>query len=149
MHHDIRPVIAPEFWELIQKNCDNSLRGRDLSSKAQQEQHEEEQNTPERGNWHLRHSLWVGYEGQPDPLGHHLVHGGVLEVGHVADDSEDDKPGKDTGHTVTTGHDDGVSEDVVVEVIVAGEGDHNSPGDSDGEEYLRTSICPNLETNVF
>ena len=42
MCHDIRPVIAPEFWELIQKNCDNSLSGGDLSSKAQQEQHEEE-----------------------------------------------------------------------------------------------------------
>ena len=70
-------------------------------------------------------------------------------MGHVADDPEDDEPGKDTGHAVTTGHDDGVSEDVVVEVIVAGEGDHNSPGDADGEEYLCTSICPNLDTSVF
>ena len=63
---------------------------------------------------------------------------------HEANDAKDDKTSKDTGDTVTTGHNDGISEDIVVKIIVAGQCDYYSPGDSDGEKYLSTGISPDL-----
>ena len=63
---------------------------------------------------------------------------------HEADDTKDDKASEDTGDTVATGHYDSISEDIVVEVIVAGQGDHHTPGHTNWEKYLSTSISPHL-----
>ena len=46
---------------------------------------------------------------------------------HVADDPEDDEAGEHAGDAVAYGDDDGVPDHVVVEVVVAGQGDHHAP----------------------
>ena len=54
------------------------------------------------------------------------------------------KASKDAGDTVAHGYHDGVPEDVVPEVVVGGQGDHSSPGHSEGEEDLDTGVSPHL-----
>ena len=58
--------------------------------------------------------------------------------------TEDDEASKDWGDTVAHGNHDGVPEDVVPEVVVGGQGDHSSPGHSEGEEDLDTGVSPHL-----
>ena len=48
-------------------------------------------------------------------------------VCHVADDPEDDEAGEHAGDAVADGDDDGVPEHVVMEVVVACQGDHHAP----------------------
>jgi len=64
---------------------------------------------------------------------------------HVADDSKDDKTSKETCQTITQPNYYGISEDIVLELVVTGQSDHPSPGDPQGEEYLDTCIRPDLE----
>ena len=51
-----RPVVAPELWELVLEDGDDRLRGGDLGPEAEQEQHQEEEHGPDRGDGHLGHS---------------------------------------------------------------------------------------------
>ena len=62
----------------------------------------------------------------------------------VQEYTKDYKAGKHAGHTVPHGHHDGVPEDVVPEVVVAGQSDHPSPGHSQREEDLDAGIGPDL-----
>ena len=84
-----RPVVAPELGELVLEDGDDCLRGGDLGPEAEQEQHQEEEYGPDRGDGHLGrscdslydslvtaylgHGLWVGDEGEPRALGHHVL----------------------------------------------------------------------------
>ena len=70
-------------------------------------------------------------------------------MSHESNDAKDDKPSKDTGDTVTNRNHDTISEDVVAELVVAGQSDHTTPGNTKWEENLDTSICPNLQTTTF
>ena len=63
-------------------------------------------------------------------------------MGHEADDAEDDEAREDAGAAVADGHHDGVPEDVVVELVVGGEGDHHPPGDAQREEDLGAGVGP-------
>ena len=63
-------------------------------------------------------------------------------MGHEANDAKDDKPSEDAGAAIPEGDQYGVLVDVVVELVVAGEGDHDAPGDAQGEEDLGTGVCP-------
>ena len=63
-------------------------------------------------------------------------------MSHEADDAEDDEAREDAGAAVANGHHDGVPVDVVVELVVGGEGDHHPPGDAQGEEYLGAGVSP-------
>ena len=68
-------------------------------------------------------------------------------MGHEADDTKDDKSSKYTGATIPEGDHDGVPVDVVVELVVAGEGDHDPPGDPEGEEDLGAGISPDPDVS--
>ena len=65
-------------------------------------------------------------------------------MSHESNDPKDDKAGKEAGHAVAAADHDGVAEHVVLELVVAGEGDHAAPGDAQREEDLDAGVGPNL-----
>ena len=65
-------------------------------------------------------------------------------MSHEPDDPEDDKTGEEAGHAVAAADHDGVAEHVVLELVVAGQGDHAAPGDAKREEDLDASVRPHL-----
>ena len=66
--------IVPELGELVSEDGDHSLGGGELGPKPQGEQHQEEEDAPERGDGHPGHGLGVGDEGQARALGCHVSH---------------------------------------------------------------------------
>ena len=66
-------------------------------------------------------------------------------MSHEPNDPEDDKAGKEAGHAVAAADHDGVAEHVVLELVVAGEGDHAAPGDPERKEDLDAGVGPHLE----
>ena len=52
----------------------------------------------------------------------------VGDVGHVAQDRKDDKPGEEASDGVADGYDDGVSVTVPLELVVGGESDDTATG---------------------
>lgn len=68
--------------------------------------------------------------------------GFVVEGGLEAIDGESDHTGKDGGATVDEGHSNGLALEVVVVVIVAGEGDEGTEAKAQGEEDLRGGVDP-------
>ena len=65
-------------------------------------------------------------------------------MSHESNDPKDDKAGKEAGHAVAAADHDGVAKHVVLELVVAGEGDHAAPGDPQGEEDLDAGVGPDL-----
>ena len=65
-------------------------------------------------------------------------------MSHEPDDPKDDKTGEEAGHAVAAADHDGVAEHVVLELVVAGQGDHAAPGDAEREEDLDASVRPHL-----
>ena len=65
-------------------------------------------------------------------------------MGHEPNDPEDDKASKEAGTAVANTNHDTVPVDVVLELVVAGEGDHAAPGDTEGEEDLDAGVGPDL-----
>ena len=65
-------------------------------------------------------------------------------MSHEPNDPKDDEAGEEAGHAVTAADHDGVAEHVVLELVVAGEGDHAAPGDAEGEEDLDACVRPHL-----
>ena len=68
---------------------------------------------------------------------------------HVADDAEDNKACEKAGAAVAHPDQHRIPEHVVLKLVVAGEGDHATPGDAQREEDLDTGVCPNLDMENF
>ena len=66
-------------------------------------------------------------------------------VSHKSNNSENDESSKDASAAIPEGYHDGVPVHVVVELVVAGEGDHDAPGDTQGEEDLRAGVRPDSD----
>ena len=64
----------PELRELVSEDGDHGLGGGELGPEPQGEQHQEEEDGPERRDGHPGHSLGVGNEGQARALGSHVSH---------------------------------------------------------------------------
>ena len=128
------PVLSPQCWKLVLEDSDNCLCSGKLGAKTEGEKHQEEEDRPEWGDGHPRDSLRIGDECQSSTLGGDLFNGDSKLVGHVTNDAEDDKSGKEACDAITHSHEQCISEDIVVELVVAGEGDHAAPGDPEGEE---------------
>ncbi len=62
-----------------------------------------------------------------------------------ADDGEDDEAGVDLGEGVAGGHDDGVPEGVVPELVIAGEDELTAEADAEREEDLRRRLLPHVD----
>ena len=65
-------------------------------------------------------------------------------MSHEPNEPKDDEAGKEAGHAVAAADHDGVAEYVVLELVVAGQGDHAAPGDAEREEDLDASVRPHL-----
>ena len=63
-------------------------------------------------------------------------------MGHVAENGEDDKTGEKAGGTVDDAGDQGVSVDIVVELVVAGKGQQHTKAGAQREEDLRGGVHP-------
>ena len=66
-------------------------------------------------------------------------------MSHEPDDPKDDKTGEEAGHAVAAADHDGVAEYVVLELVVAGQGDHAAPGDAEREEDLDAGVRPHVD----
>ena len=77
-------------------------------------------------------------------MGRHFFDRYPKLVSHEPDDPKDDKSGKEASHAVAAADHDGVPEHIVLELVVAGEGDHAAPGDPEREEDLDACVCPHL-----
>ncbi len=75
-----------------------------------------------------------------------FLNGLVQFISHEADKAEDYKASIEAGGAVGTGNDNRIAEDVVVELVVAGQGDESAPAGSKREEDLDSSISPDLLT---
>ena len=124
------PVLPSQRRELVLKNSDDCLGGGELGAETKREKHQEEEDGPEGGDRHPGHGLRIGNERQSSSLGSNIFDRDAQFVGHVADDAKDDKSSKEACDAIAHSHEQGISEDVVVELVVAGQGDHAAPGDA-------------------
>ena len=108
------------------------------------DQHEEEQNCPEEAARHGGNSIRVHDEHQTLPLHTHILHTQPLHFGHVAQHAEDDESRHEAGDAVDGAGEDGVLVAVVVELVVAGQGEQCSEPWSKREEDLCGCSYPNL-----
>ena len=68
----------------------------------------------------------------------------ILAIRQVAQDGEDDQPGKDGGDGVADAHNEGVSVTIVPELVVAGERQLAAVTHGEREENLRGRRAPDL-----
>ena len=61
-HHPGLPLS--QLRELIQNAGDNVLDDGELGVEAESEEHQEEEQRPESGDWQSRHQFWVGHKRQ-------------------------------------------------------------------------------------
>lgn len=80
-----------------------------LSPQSQEDEHEEEEQRPERWDGKQSEGFWVGHEGQPWAVVSDLRHGDVQVVRHEAQDGENDEAGVYAGCAVGYTDDDAVS----------------------------------------
>lgn len=66
----------------------------------------------------------------------------MLHVCHIAQHGEDHESGQKAGQTINAAGDDGVAITIVVEFVVAGEGEQRAKSGTQREEYLRCGIDP-------
>ena len=67
------PVFAPEGGELVLQDGHYGFGCGDLGPEAEQEQHQEEEDGPDRGHRHPGHSLGVRDEGEPRAVSHNIL----------------------------------------------------------------------------
>ena len=138
------PVLPSQRRELVLKNGDDGLRGGELGAETKGEKHQEEEDGPEGRDGHPGHGLRISNERQSSSLGGNIFDRDAQLVGHVTDDAKDDKSSEEACDAIAHSHEQGISEDVVVELVVAGQGDHAAPGDAEREEDLDASVRPHL-----
>ncbi|RUS89268.1 hypothetical protein EGW08_002942, partial [Elysia chlorotica] len=114
---------------------------------------------PEVRDGHLGHSLGVHNEDEAWALGNHFLYGQTSGVTHKAQHREDDKASKHRGEAVNARdyhsnfpllvHTGFSPEDVVAELVIAGQCDEGSPRHTHREENLGSSVAPHLEGGEF
>ena len=117
------------------------LHPAELRVDTEGEQHDEEEEGPEGGGGDGQHHLRVNQESQAGPRLDHVVHHHSLGVRHVAQDGEDHHGGEEGGEGVDAADHDGVLVAVVVELVVAAQGQEGSNTNSVGEEDLSAAVC--------
>eukprot|EP00092_Neocalanus_flemingeri_P013517 GFUD01014577.1.p2 GENE.GFUD01014577.1~~GFUD01014577.1.p2 ORF type:complete len:208 (+),score=38.60 GFUD01014577.1:182-805(+) len=68
---------------------------------------------------------------------------------HVTNNAKDDKTSKETCQTVSEPNNEGISEDVIFELVVASKGNHATPSNTQGEKYLDAGIGPDIDLKKF
>ena len=81
----------------------------DLAVHPKGDQHDEEEDGPQRGDGHFGHGEWVYDKRQGGAALGDITHGEVHVVRQVAQVGEDDEAGENTGQAVTERHYQGIS----------------------------------------
>ena len=137
---ELLPVRLEDVRPVVHETSHQRLHTTELRVDAQGEQHDEEEEGPERRGSDGQHHLRVHEECQARTTLHHVLHLHTLGGGHVAQDREDDDSREEAGEGVDTADEDGVLVTVVVELVVASQGQESSDTNTIGEEDLSASI---------
>jgi len=115
-HDEVLPLS--EGGELVQDGRGDGLDDAELAVHSQSDEHEEEEDGPERRDGKESDSLGVGDEGKTKLFINDLVDRLVQNKSHVSQDGEDHEPSKDGSGAVCDGYDHGVTKAVVLELVV-------------------------------
>ena len=99
-----------------------------------------EKEGPERGGGERQHHLRVHQERQPGARLDHVSYVNLLRVSHVAQDGEDHDGREEGGEGINAADEDGVLVAVMVELVVAPEGEEGPDANSVGEKDLSAAV---------
>ena len=116
------------------------LHAGELSVEAEVEQHGEEEDRPKRRRGDGENNFRVDEEGEAGPRLHHLPHLHSFLVRHEAQDGEYDGGGKNGSKGVDTADEDCVLMAVVVELIIASQGEERPNSHAVREEDLGSTV---------
>ena len=128
------------IWPVVHQACHQRLHSAELGVNSQSQKHDKEEESPQRRWGNGQDNLRIDKEGETRARLDHISHLHTLGVGHVAEDGEDDHGGEEGGEGVDAADHDGVLVAVVVELVVAAQGQQGSNTNSVGKEDLSSSI---------
>ena len=137
--------MRPQGRPLILDEGDKVLDAAAARGQREVEEHEEEEEGPERRHVHLEDGRGVDDEGQLDAVLHGVLDLLAGAVGEEADDAEHDEAGVDGGARVEERDEQAVAERVVVDPVVGGEDQLTAEPDAEREADLRGRLGPDLE----
>ena len=137
---ELLPVGLQQLWPVVHQPGHQGLHAAELRVYAKSEEHHKEEAGPQGGGGDGEHHLGVDQEREAGARLDHIPHLDVLGVGHVAEDGEDDDGREEGGERVDAAHEYGVLVTVVVELVVASEGQKGANADSIREEDLSAAI---------
>jgi len=136
------PLDPPR--ESVLDGRDHHLHDGKLGIQTQAEEHEEEHDCPELGIRHLGHRLGIHHEDHARTIADYVPHIRVLLQRQVAQRGEGKDAHQEAGDHVHRTHRHRVPQDIIIILVVAGEGDHGSEGDAQRVEILRGSVDPHI-----
>lgn len=137
---ELLPVGLQQLWPVVHQSSHQGLHAAELRVDAECEEHHKEKAGPQGGGGDGEHHLGVDQEREAGARLDHIPHLDLLGVGHVAEDGEDDDGREEGGERVDAAHEDGVLVAVVVELVVASEGQKGANTDSIREEDLSAAV---------
>ena len=146
---ELLPVRLQGLGPVVHQPGHEALHAAELGVDAEGEQHDEEEEGPERGGRHGEHHLGVHQEGEPGPGLDHVPHLHPLGVRHVAQDGEDHHGGEEGGEGVDAADEDRVLVTVVVELVVAAQRQQSADTNSVGKEDLGASIYEQIQYSTY
>lgn len=137
-------MASQSFRVLVAKRRDHGFQPPEGAVQPQRDQHEEEDDGPEDRPGHGGDGLGVDDEDEPRPLQPHHLDALVLDVRHVPQNWEDDESGQEARQTIDAAGEDRVSVAVVVEFVVAREGQQRAETGTQREEDLGGGVYPHF-----
>ena len=128
------------FRPVVDKASHERLCAGKLAVNAESEQHDEKESRPQGRRGEGEDDFGIDKEGQARSTLHNVANFHPLRVSHVAEDGEDDRGGEEAGEGVDRADEEGVPVAVVVELVVAAQGQKSSNADSIRVEDLSASI---------
>ena len=84
-------MLLPESFRIhVHNTSDQALHNTELTVNSNDNQHEEEDDSPDTATGHLQHHLGVGDEDQAGATVDHLLHLHTLVMSHVTQNTEGD-----------------------------------------------------------
>ena len=128
------------FRPVVDKASHERLSAGKLAVNAESEQHDEKESRPQGRRGEGEDDFRIDKEGQARSALHNVANFHPLRVSHVAEDGEDDRGGEEAGEGVDRADEEGVPVAVVVELVVAAQGQKSSNANSIRVEDLSASI---------
>lgn len=137
---ELLPVRLQHLGPVVHQAGHERLHPAELRVDTEGQQHDEEEEGPEGRGGDSQDHLGVDEESQAGPGLDHVLHHHALGVSHVAQDGEDHHGREEGGEGVDAADHDGVLVAVVVELVVAAQGQESSDTNSVGEEDLSAAV---------